>query len=259
MTGTREWAAENVNIQQGCEHDCQYCYAKAMAIRFGRTSADGWRQPVLRRREVDRNRGKRSGTLMFSSTHDITPANVEACIGVLDRLLAAGNTVLVVTKPHLVCVEQICTQLAAYRDRIVFRFTMGSADSSILKYWEPGAPAFAERLAALGHARQQGFETSVSAEPMLDASIDAVVAAVRPCVSHSIWLGRANRVVQTVAMNCPGDSQALASARELNALWSDDAVRGLYERHKGDPLIRWKDSIKSVVGIPKAQTKGLDT
>ena len=27
-TGTREWAASNVNIQDGCEHDCLYCYAK---------------------------------------------------------------------------------------------------------------------------------------------------------------------------------------------------------------------------------------
>ncbi len=38
-TGTQEWAASNVNIQDGCEHDCRYCYAKTMAIRFKRATA----------------------------------------------------------------------------------------------------------------------------------------------------------------------------------------------------------------------------
>ena len=37
-TGTQEWAASNVNIQDGCEHDCRYCYAKTMAIRFKRAT-----------------------------------------------------------------------------------------------------------------------------------------------------------------------------------------------------------------------------
>jgi DNA repair photolyase len=41
-TGTQEWAASNVNIQDGCEHDCRYCYAKTMAIRFKRATAKSW-------------------------------------------------------------------------------------------------------------------------------------------------------------------------------------------------------------------------
>ena len=39
--GTGEWAAGNVNIQNGCEHNCLYCYAKAMAIRFRRNTPEG--------------------------------------------------------------------------------------------------------------------------------------------------------------------------------------------------------------------------
>ena len=35
-TGTREWADRTYNIQAGCEHACAYCYAHAMAVRFGR-------------------------------------------------------------------------------------------------------------------------------------------------------------------------------------------------------------------------------
>lgn len=258
VTGTKEWAAENVNIQTGCEHDCRYCYAKCMALRFRRTTADGWREPVLRPRDVSMNRGRCPGTIMFPSTHDITPLNVEACIGVLEKMLAAGNRVLIVSKPHLECVRKVCDRLAQYRDRILFRFTIGSVDARVLKYWEPGAPAFAERLASLRYAREQGYATSVSCEPMLDANIDAVIKAVRPYASHSIWLGRANRLVQAVTVNCPGDSQAIAMARELKKTWNDEAVRGLYERYKKDPLIRFKDSIKRVVGLPESAEKGLD-
>lgn len=258
VTGTKEWAASNVNIQDGCVHDCRYCYAKCMALRFHRTTADGWRKPVLRQRDVNMSRGKRPGPIMVPSSHDITPLNVEACIGVLEKMLAAGNRVLIVSKPHLECVQKLCDRLAPYRDRILFRFTIGSADDRVLGYWEPGAPAFAERLAALRYAREQGYATSVSCEPMLDANIDAVISAVRPYASHSIWLGRANRLVQVVAMNCPGDGQAVASARELKDVWNDEAVRGLYEYFKKDPLIRWKDSVKRVVGLPGTAEKGRD-
>ena len=40
--GTQEWAASNVNIQDGCEHDCRYCYAKSVV---------GIRGPVARGRD----------------------------------------------------------------------------------------------------------------------------------------------------------------------------------------------------------------
>ena len=75
----------------------------------------------------------------------------------LRKLLAAGNEVLIVTKPHLECVERLCRELAAYKEKIVFRFTIGAMDDELLAFWEPGAPAFAERLAALKHAHAAGI------------------------------------------------------------------------------------------------------
>lgn len=246
-TGTREWASSNINYQIGCEHECRYCYAKAIAIQYGRLTAEDWHTPVLNPRAISKTYRERDGTVMVSSTHDITPLNIDASIAVLEKLLAAGNRVLIVNKPHLDCVKHLCNRLAPYREQILFRFTIGSADDRVLRYWEPDAPAFAERLDSLRHAREQGYETSVSCEPMLDADIDAVVAAVRPYVSQSIWLGKANRLVQLVTMNCPGDRNAIARARELQQTWNDEAVLGLYERYKDDPLIRWKDSIQKVL------------
>ncbi len=254
--GTQEWANCNVNIQNGCEHDCRYCYAKAMAIRFGRATAAGWKTPGPLAGSI-RCR-KRAGTIMHPSTHDITPENLGACLDALERLLKAGNRVLIVTKPHLACIKGLCRRLKCYLSQVLFRFTIGSVNDRVLKSWEPGAPSYTERLAALRHAYRAGFVTSVSCEPMLDANIHAVIKAVRPFVTDSVWLGRANRLIQIVTMNCPGDAAAVLKARELNATWNDDAVRRLYAEYRHDKLIRWKDSIRKVVGLEDPHDAGIE-
>ena len=140
----------------------------------------------------------------------------------------------------------------------MFRFTIGSADDTVLRAWEPGALNFAERLASLRYAFESGFKTSVSCEPMLDARIDTVIEKVRPYITDSIWLGRANRLRQTVAVNCPRDSKARAMADALIATVSDEHVRGLYARYRDDTVIKWKDSLKRVLGIERPTAKGMD-
>ena len=68
-TGTREWASSNVNIQAGCEHDCRYCYAKAMAVRFGRATPGSWAQPVIDPKRAGKGYARRRGRIMFPSSH----------------------------------------------------------------------------------------------------------------------------------------------------------------------------------------------
>ena len=61
-------------------------------------------------------------------------------------------------------------------------------NNEVLKFWEPGAPSFDERIACLKYAYEAGYATSISCEPMLDDKIDLVIDAVRPDVTHSIWI-----------------------------------------------------------------------
>ena len=75
---------------------------------------------------------------------------------------------MVVSKPHLPCIETICSQMPAYKQQITFRFTVGLLDDDLRAFWEPGAPSFNERLASLRHAFEAGYQTSVSAEPLLE-------------------------------------------------------------------------------------------
>ncbi len=257
-TGTQEWAASNVNIQDGCEHDCRYCYAKTMAIRFKRATTTSWKHPRFRQHDLDRTFTRRSGRIMFPTAHDITERNIDECIAIILRMLEAGNDLLIVSKPRLSCIKRLCEELSPYKAQIVLRFSVGSTDDAVLSYWEPGAPSFKARLACLQYAYAKDFETSVSGEPMLDGDPDALIAAVRPYVTDSIWLGKINRLRNILPLTCPHDSEAIRRGEALMATQTNTAIIALYRRYRNDPLIKWKDSIKSVVGLSRPSIAGLD-
>ena len=246
-TGVAEWADHHQNIQTGCENACRYCYAEAMAIRFKRSTAESWKTPTdnpisKRRRKVT------TGRWMFPTTHDITPRNMIRCAGALSNLLAAGNEVLIVTKPVPAAVTHVAQALSCFKGAITWRLTIGSADDAVLKYWEPGAPTFKQRLAALYYLNSHGWKVGVSCEPMLDLDIMAVVKAVLPAVTDEIWIGLPNRLAAQVAMNCPGDKEAARRAKELMAGFTDAHLAMLYLMFEAEKEIRWKDSIRERLG-----------
>jgi DNA repair photolyase len=261
-TGTREWASSNVNVMLGCEHDCRYCYARSSARRFGRVEPGQWADEVVQPKLLRKGFSKRKGTVMFPTTHDITPANMEHTLLILGRLLAKGNDVLVVSKPHRLTVETMCAAYAAYKDQILFRFTIGSCNDDTLTLWEPGAPDFQERLGALKHAHRQGFKTSVSMEPMLDTQEERIVHTFRsvvPFVTDAVWLGKMNKATERLKRNGFGDDVKLMRAAEaLVESQRDERILALYARLKDEPRIKWKESIKSVVGIEIPTEAGLD-
>jgi hypothetical protein len=192
------------------------------------------------------------GTVMYPTTHDISPALANWTIQGLKNLLEAGNEVLVVSKPHLDVIARVCTELAQYKSKIMFRFTIGSSSSVILKWWEPGAPSFEERLMALEYAYSQGFRTSVSCEPLLEVQEEKVLALVSilsPFVTDSIWIGKLNQGAARLKHNGFADATHLEGLRRLEASQSDDRVKALYLRLRDDPLVKWKESIKAVVGL----------
>ena len=167
--GYKEWTASAVNCCTGCSNNCRYCYAKGMAIRFKRLTAEEWPIERVRQKDVDRRQRLCAGRIMFPSSHDITPGNFEACMSVLDKLIGAGNEVLIVSKPRYDIIREVCLEFREDRDKILFRFTIGAMNDEILNFWEPGAPSFEDRLDSLAYAFDSGYKTSVSIEPMLDS------------------------------------------------------------------------------------------
>lgn len=51
---------------------------------------------------------------MFPTTHDLSPNTRDACLTVLDHILAPGNSVLITTKPHLESIRAVCDRFAAH-------------------------------------------------------------------------------------------------------------------------------------------------
>ena len=245
--GTREWSDASHNIALGCDHNCLYCYARLIARRFGRIEKfEDWTTMVVNPSKIDASARDFGGVVMFPTTHDITPQILPSALVTLKNLLTAGNDVLIVSKPHLKVVQTLCREFKTYRDKILFRFTIGSLAAATCKLWEPGAPPPAERIAALEFAFAHGFRTSVSMEPMLGQNdeIKALVARVTPFVTDTIWLGKLNGAVPMVAQELPGVKRSLAAIRSGQ---SDDNILSLYAALKKHHKVRWKDSIKKVL------------
>lgn len=256
--GTAEWATVNANFINGCFHDCKYCYSKEMAIRFKRKSPDNWKEEYVNFKSLNVKFRKYDGYVMFPSSHDITPENSDLSVQFIGNILKAGNNVLIVTKPHFGVIEKICKKFSQNKENILFRFTIGSADSKILKFWEPNAPSFEERFESLKFAFENGFKTSVSCEPILDIETHELINLVIQYVTDAIWIGKPNFLLRRLKMNGITDLETIEKAGELVSLQSDKWIFELYKNHKGNPKIKWKESIKKIVNIEISTVKGLD-
>ena len=238
-TGVAEWAQTSFNLASSdsrCTNGCLYCFAKEHENRFGYIPKQ---KPIK----------KYPGVVMFPTRHDITPDNINEASDTLMALAMCENDLLIVTKPHLECIERICKMLKPCKDRITWRFSIGSASDSVIAFWEPGATLFAERVQSLACAWSLGYKTSVSMEPMLDTEPDRVIEAVSPFVNESIWIGLMRRAEARMKMNGIEDKQKLRTARTLTEWWGVEELESLQARLKNCPLVKWKDSIKIALGL----------
>jgi len=254
--GTRQWSNKSINFQTGCEHNCLVCYAKDMSIKYKQTTKNNWGNPRIRIKDVKKKISKwNESMVMFPSSHDITSNNINEAIIVLRKLLEADNEVLIVSKPHYDCIKQICDEFTNYKDKILFRFTIGSYNNKVLKFWEPGAPSLNERMKSLKYAFNNNYETSVSIEPMMDNKVDKVIDAVKPYVTETIWLGKVNQMWSRLNRNTDMKDELVKKAEQLEQWQSDPIILKLYDKYKNDPMIRWKDSIQKVVVRSKKVNK----
>lgn len=258
VTGTKEWASTNLNIISGCSNDCVYCYAKSMMIRFKRKSSETWNEEILDQKKVDRSYKKSNGTIMYPSSHDISEQHLDSHLIVLKKLLHAGNDLLIVSKPRLAVIKALCEELKDFKDQILFRFTIGSTDSEILKLYEPGASSYEERLECLKHCYKSKFQTSISVEPMLDMNPRKIYAATHLYITDAIWYGKINRVNSILSINDPGNKKIRDNLNNLLNSQDNDFITELYNNFKENPQVKWKDSIKNIVGLRLPEQKGLD-
>ena len=264
----------NVNIFKGCENDCYYCYAKPGIGKWCRVSEGKWHLMELNPNQYEVEPKMYDGMVGFPSTHDIVPEpeKLDACLTMLGKLLRAGNDVLIVSKPHPECIERICQAAQFFRDKILFRFTIGAMDDKILSVCEPNAPTYAQRKESLEVARDYEFETSVSMEPMLDINnVEALIEDLRSLVTEVIWLGTINHKTKIEntskrAFDRAEKANDEAKVNEIEAFQKEFArikkqqttekLAALYKHYEKDAQVMWKgDAVKELSRYWEANRK----
>jgi DNA repair photolyase len=245
----KDWRGKAISFCSGCSHDCLYCYIKDMGCKFGWSSLEEF--PTMKVRQADLNKKHKDYKVqvMVPSSHDITPEVLDPAINVIQNLIDAGNKkLLIVSKPHIDCITKICDEFSSHKDKIIFRFTIGSVNDDVLSYWEPGAPNFFERFSCLIHAYENGFKTSISSEPILDyPNIKRLVDTLGPYVNHSIWFGIMNPKLYFLKNNLGKEFNDA-----LENIYKDQTVEkltALYNMYKADPTIRFTAAFRKKINL----------
>lgn len=202
--GTKEWAKSNVNFQSGCLSDCQYCYARMMANKFGWKQWEDWCNPIIREKDVQKTYRKRNGRIMFPSSHNLDLWNIHEGIKVLNKLVDADNEVLIVLKPFNSVVERLC-RLVHDKSKIEFRFTITSNSVDKLSLFEMNAPGVMDRFNAMHCALRNSVKTSISIEPFLDRDPTELIYELLDdgygVNSEDIWIGPMNHLSRLVKLS----------------------------------------------------------
>jgi DNA repair photolyase len=251
--GTREFSEVSYNIGIGCSNNCRYCFAAHYAVQHKDIpEREAWQVPRINIDKAVQIPPKYDGLVMFPTRHDFYLRLKGAYLGAIVRLLDAGNDVLVTTKARLRMIEYLCANLDGYKGRVKFMITITSLNEDICDFWEPNAPSPIERLAALKHAHDAGFETSVLVEPLLDGCGGALALydAVEPHVTGEIWFGLIQFARERVDITDPENVKAL---ERLSRLQSFDNIRFLHSQLDGRDKVRWKKSIRGMISKPEPE------
>jgi DNA repair photolyase len=127
-------------------------------------------------------------------------------------------------------------------------------DDDILSFWEPNAPKYRERKACLAYARNRGFRTSVSMEPMLDTpNIESMIKDLEPLVKEDIWLGPMNHLNQIKKRT---DERLMQEIGIIENNQRKEMLAAIYNTYKGNPKIKWKtDAWKKIEAYLASQDK----
>jgi len=259
-----EWtiSRNNMNFSTGCSNDCLYCYGRYMPY-VNKLSKDAktkgkdfkWSDAKIRKKDVNKSQPLRDGRIGFPTSHDITPDNINEYLIVLGKLLKAGNEVMIISKPDFTCIKAICKASSFFKDKILFRFTITAKSAEVLKFWEPNAPVYKERVQSIKYAFDNGFQTSVSMEPMLEFSrVQEIVEETMPNITDALWFGKMNHIK---AFNTP-DEKLKEELEKVEDGQSDGNIKHLYSIYKDNPKIKWKLAFKELLGIPLPPAPGMD-
>ena len=91
---------------------------------------------------------------------------------------------------------------------------------------------------------------------MLDsAKVVRLFHKLEPWVTDAIWIGKMNDIARRVSIRTKEDRRRVEA---IEAGQTDERTRQIYAELKHHPKVKWKDSIKEVLGLKRPDEAGLD-
>jgi len=237
----------NGNFQTGCENNCRYCYAHSEGATKGWSKIlTSWDKPAVRINSYRKKHKKYDTQVMCFGSHDITENNIITAIPIVRKLLDKDNKVVIVSKPRLSVIKQLCREFQGHKDKIVLRFTITTTNQALMSFWERNASSYKERKECLKYAYEEGWQTSVAVEPILDIDdADNLVAELVPFVKHSMWFGLMSNIDKNVKGNSPEIQAAKEKIKKDQVI---DRIKALVLKHYLNSKIFWKNNIVAQLG-----------
>lgn len=167
-----EYSQLALNIYEGCEHGCLYCYAPACTFKkredfYGKQHHRKYVLPKLSSdlEEMSRNKDKRRVLLCFicdpyQKDNDFNYLTRE-CLQMFHRY---GVNFQILTKGGM----KAARDFDLYKTNDAYAATLTFADETKSREWEPFAATPEDRINSVIEAKKREIETWVSFEPVID-------------------------------------------------------------------------------------------
>jgi DNA repair photolyase len=169
----REYSPLALNIYDGCDHLCKYCYVPEMMTRFN----PSWKQSevkakgngFLEKLDAELSRTKPQKQILLSFTGDpycseeIRQAHTRSVHTILNRHNCA---VAILTKGGSRCLRDLDI-FKAFGPNIKLGSTLTFDNDKDSLHWEPGGALPKDRVKTLKKLHEEGIKTFVSFEPVI--------------------------------------------------------------------------------------------
>lgn len=183
-------------------------------------------------------------------TYQVRADMEEVSLEVIDSM--SEKNCVQIRNPKISYAERICNRFNANTDDITFIYDIRSGNSEVLKYWEPNAMSFEERLESLKFVNSKGFRTIVFCFHPLDGNTFELVEVLSPHCDHLI-LEITQKPDEFLSEAELTDQLKVQKAEEVLRIQSGDWLLNLGEKLKGNSTVWWdvvtREFLDSKIGL----------
>lgn len=167
----REYSPLALNIFNGCDHGCSYCYIPDVSYRPDANLVPHKRKNILHQLEKELKTNVPSSQVLLCFLCDPYPIHdIETAVtrSIIEIFLKYQIKTAILSKGGERCMRDIDLFLKFPFGKLKFGTTLTFFDDSLRKKYEPNASPTMERLFVLDKIKSAGIKTFVSIEPVID-------------------------------------------------------------------------------------------